>query len=145
MKMSMPGPALPVLGLTLFLAACDADMDPSGQPGVQAVLNEPFTLAAGQTAVLTEESLTVTFLRVLEDGRCPIDLLCISAGNATLSVHAKLAGRPPVILKPMLYDDPEGVVYEGFAFHVRQLMPGRLSDRTIPPGDYRAEFLVARP
>ena len=134
-----------LVGLSLALAACDSGMDPSGTPAVEAVLSVPFTLPAGRTAVLTAERLSLTFLGVLDDSRCPVDVVCSQAGNATMSILAAQQGRAATTLTLTLNDDPQAVVYEGFGIHAQQLMPDPLSDRTIPPGNYRVTILVDRP
>jgi hypothetical protein len=145
MKVRMLGPAFTVLGLSLFLASCDTTMEPSPKPAVEAELNVPFSLSAGQTAVLAQEKLSVKFVGVLEDARCPIDMECISAGDATMAVQAEEDGKPSMLLSFTLYGGPQGVAYEGFGIHPQQLTPSRVSDRTIHPKDYRVLLLVDRP
>lgn len=132
-----------LLAMTLLLAACDTSMEPSRTPAVHAVLNVPFTLDAGQSAILDDENLSVTFERVLDDTRCPIDATCIQAGDATMSVRAVLQGQAAMTLNLTLFG-AEGV-YQGFGFHAQQLLPGQLTGRTIPPGDYSVQLLVDRP
>ena len=136
---------LSTLGMSLFLAACDTSMELSRKPTVEAVLNVPFSLAAGQTAVLAGEHLSVTFVRVLDDTRCPLDAVCVLAGDATMSVRAQQEGIAAKALSLTLLGNLQGVAYEGFAFHAQQLMPGQLSGQTIPPEDYSVRLLVDRP
>lgn len=145
MSMRIPGTLVPTLALAALLVACESATDPFGHPEVPAVLNEPFTLAPGQTAVLAEEGLSVTFVRVLDDTRCPVDQYCVVAGDATMSVRAAQVGTVPRTLTLTLWDDPLAVDYEGFSIDVQQLMPDRVSNRTIRPEDYRVRLLVTRP
>ncbi len=145
MTMLIPGLAAPILGLSLVLAACDTSTEPTPKPPVQAELNVPFSLLAGQTAVLAQEKLSVRFVGVIEDTRCPIDMECISAGDATMVLQAEEDRKPSMILSLTLYGGPQGVAYEAFAIHVTQLMPYRISTRAIHPGDYRVSLLVDRP
>lgn len=133
-----------LLLMALLLAACDTSMEPSRTPTVHANLNVPFTLAAGQSAVLDDEDLSVTFVRVLNDSRCPLDATCIQAGDATMSVRAALEGHVATTLNLTLAGEPTAV-YEGFVFHAQQLLPGQLTGRTIAPGDYRVQLLIDRP
>jgi hypothetical protein len=135
-----------MLAMTVYLTACDTNMDPAPAPPapIAATLNVPFTLAPGQRAELSAEHLTVTFHGVLEDSRCPIDMICMIAGDASIAVRAELTDRTPSDLALTLYDNPQPV-YEGFGFDVQGLMPGRRSDRGIAPGDYRVTLLVDRP
>lgn len=139
------GLVLPALGLSLLPAACDTSMEPSRLPTVQAFLNVPFSVAARQTAVLTDEHLSVTFVRVLDDSRCPIDANCIWSGDATISVRAQQEGRAAETLNLTLLGNLPGVVHEGFRFHAQQLMPGQVAGQTIRPEDYSVRLLVDRP
>ena len=133
-----------LLVMALLLAACDTSMEPSRTPTVHAALNVPFTLAAGQSAILDDDDLSVSFVRVLNDSRCPIDATCIQAGDATMSVRAALQDRPAMTLKLTLFGGATAV-YEGFVFHAQQLLPGQQTGRTIPPGAYSVQLLVDRP
>jgi len=134
------------LAMSLILAAgCDSSMEPAGQPTVAAELNVPFTLAPGQTAVLADASLTLTFQGVTEDGRCPIDTVCIAAGQAATAVHATQDGSAAVTLTLILPAAAEGVPYAGCRVHAESLLPVPISDRTIRPEEYRLQLLVDRP
>lgn len=141
----MLGLVFPVFGLTMFLAACDSATGPPEEPRVEAVLKVPFSLSAGQTAVLKKDQLQVTFMGVSEDTRCPIDTVCIQAGNATISIRAQQEGKDARTLSLTLTDDPHAVVYEGFSIDAQELEPPRKTDGSISPGDYRVRLLVDRP
>lgn len=137
---------LPLLALSLLMATgCDSSMEPSAKPTVEATLDQPFTLEPGQTAVLAEQDLSLTFAGVLEDGRCPVDIQCISAGQATTAVQAKPGEGPATTLRLTLPALPEGVAYGGLRVHAQQLLPARYFNRTIAPADYRLTLLVDRP
>lgn len=65
------------------------------QPGaaVTARLGDEFLLPRGQTAAIAGEPLTVRFLAVLEDSRCPADVRCVRAGEAKVHLELRLRGR----------------------------------------------------
>jgi hypothetical protein len=138
-------PLLPVVGLSVFLMACNTSMEPSGKPTVNAVLNVPFTLAVGQSAVFADENLSVIFVRVVADTRCPIDAMCVWAGDATMAVYVKQVGKTAKTMDLTLSGSAQGVVYEGFGFHAQHLLPGQVSGEPIPQRDYTVELLVDRP
>ncbi|HKR08627.1 MAG TPA: hypothetical protein VJS39_05515 [Gemmatimonadaceae bacterium] len=48
------------------------------KPGVE------FNLALGQTAALSGTGYRITFDRVTEDSRCPVDVVCVWAGDAKI-------------------------------------------------------------
>ena len=55
-------------------------------------LGRPFDLRAGSSAVL-DGGLKVAFERVPADSRCPLDALCIRAGDATVALTISQDGR----------------------------------------------------
>lgn len=62
------------------------------RPGSPAVLDLPFQIKIGQTVQISSEGLAVTFLKVSEDSRCPVDVECVLAGQATIDLMAALHG-----------------------------------------------------
>ncbi|RYD31343.1 MAG: hypothetical protein EOP87_14905 [Verrucomicrobiaceae bacterium] len=54
-------------------------------------------LKVGQT-LHHDDGLSVTFLAVLNDSRCPINATCISAGNAKVSLLIKAGNQKPKIV-----------------------------------------------
>jgi hypothetical protein len=56
------------------------------------MLQNEFTLVVGQTANVEGESLSLKFVKVEEDNRCPKDAECIQAGQVTCKVHVNHQG-----------------------------------------------------
>jgi len=81
-----------VLGTVLIAAACSRGDVPLSAD-VRPHLNAPFTLTVGQSAVLDEPAVTVTFTAVTGDSRCAIDVVCVWAGDAV--VRLRLHVGPP--------------------------------------------------
>jgi hypothetical protein len=107
----------------------------------QRPLGQPFELRAGASASL-DEALTVTFERVSADSRCPLDALCIWAGDAVVSVSiAQGAGG---WVRRELHIDPSGseTSYSMDSIKLLALAPYPRSDRQIRPEDYVATFSV---
>lgn len=83
--------AFPVGGFLLLMAAgCGgAPSDPAASgaddaTAVEAALQTEVTLEPGQTAVF-DGGLRVTFEEVVGDSRCPLDVTCLWAGDATVA------------------------------------------------------------
>jgi hypothetical protein len=64
------------VSLLLLVAslACSADK-------ITASLGQEFTLPVGQTAIISGESLSIKFVEVTGDSRCPTGVQCIQAGD----------------------------------------------------------------
>jgi hypothetical protein len=110
---------------------------------VPVVLNERFTLAPGEVAVVEGAGMLVRFVRVTGDSRCPADAVCIQGGDAVVHV---LAGEDSASASS--YELHTGDSSRASAVHgqVRislvELQPYPFSSRTIAPEDYRATLSV---
>jgi len=49
----------------------------------RVMLDEPFTVEAGETVLLDDTGVTVRFDEVISDNRCPADVNCVQAGEAS--------------------------------------------------------------
>ncbi|GAB2832619.1 hypothetical protein GCM10022221_34200 [Actinocorallia aurea] len=113
-----------------------ASAQPSAAPGSTVTVREgqAFTLAPGATAALAGSSAKVSFTGVSADSRCPVDVECVWAGDATvelatpdgpLTLHTlPPATTPPVRLGP-------------YRLTLVTLLPERRSDASPAPGSYR--------
>lgn len=77
-----------ILLLAAATAACSNSTPVEGElpaPGqtVPALLGEEVRLAVGQAATYPE-GLSVTYVRLVGDSRCPMDVVCVWAGDATV-------------------------------------------------------------
>ncbi len=64
---------LVLVAITSLLCGCKDNK-------VKAELGQDFSLAIGQSAVITGEELEITFEKVTEDSRCPTGVVCVSEG-----------------------------------------------------------------
>lgn len=107
----------------------------------QVAFGEPFQLRAGASAVLSD-GLTTSFDRVKSDSRCPMDALCVWAGDAVVavSVGRSRTGR----VERELHCDPSRseATYLAYTIKLVSLAPYPRSDRRIRPGDYVATLTV---
>lgn len=120
----------------LALTACDRN----DITGPTTALNTEFTLGPG--GIATVESMGVRFLHVTKDTRCPINALCVTAGQATIEVAlSTLDGGRTYELNLI----PSGrVTHEGLTLQFVKLQPGLIAGETIPLADYRATLKVTR-
>ena len=123
--------------VVLLAAGCAGhSTSPSGTP-----LGQPFDLRAGTSAVV-DGGLKVTFERVPSDSRCPMDALCIRAGEALVALTISQDGRNAVARELRTDSTASETSYAGYAIKLIALAPYPRSDRQILPEDYVATIRV---
>ena len=74
---------------TFIAVACSSvDTAVVANPGVE------FNLALGKTAALSGSDFRITFNRVTEDSRCPVDVQCVWAGDAKIELIVSRNSAP---------------------------------------------------
>lgn len=108
-----------------------------------ADLGERFTLGSGESAAIAETPARITFERILSDNRCPVDVQCITGGEARASfLFDSEAGRTePVTLDT---DRNATAVVAGYRISLESVSPAPRSTVTIDPRNYRVELTVSR-
>jgi hypothetical protein len=71
---------------TAFVLLMSSSACTSIQPAVIVEPGASFTLAPGQTATVRGTDTRITFKRVSEDSRCPVDVTCVWAGDAKIEI-----------------------------------------------------------
>lgn len=79
----MSKPLLLILFCSLFLFGCAASPDANDFP---LSLDKPFNLSLGETARLDSGDLSIAFLDVPADSRCPDGAVCIRAGDVQVNL-----------------------------------------------------------
>ena len=121
------------------MAACaHGPLEPSAAPG------SPFRIGVGQSVSIEGLNVVLGFEEVLEDSRCPSDVMCVWAGTARLKAFLRGDGqtRREVELKTF---PRAALVVDGYAIQVEALEPFPRSNVRIDPRGYVATVIVSRP
>jgi hypothetical protein len=120
----------------------------AGAPKSEAMgvpLGATFLLHAGEEAVVGRRGLTVRFVEVLMDSRCPTGVLCVWAGEVSVLVAVAGHGeKPQEITLTITPRDPEATTAPVFEHTVKLLRvhPYPQKDRKIDPQRYSASLVV---
>ena len=126
-----------VVAMIAALIATAGCFNPTGP---DAVLGTPFALKHGETASLPENA-KLRFDTVRGDSRCPIDAICISAGDATIAVTLMRNGGTESHDVHTIPAQSQ-FSYSKYAIKLTELQPYPRSDRQARPEDYTATFVV---
>ncbi len=118
-------------------AGCGASpTSPEGPLTVTAILQAGQTTSAG--------GLSVTFVGVTTDSRCPAAAICITSGDATLQFAFSANNRAADGQLQVYHPDKKHTQYEGFTIEVQNLAPYPITFNSIKPEDYRVTIRVSR-
>lgn len=99
----------------------------------------------GETIVV--EGIRVRFIEVRNDSRCPVDVVCVWAGDATVVLAVELdceCKAPAYQLELHTTLEPKAGDAHGYRVHLRHLEPSPHSLVPVPAGDYRAWLRLVR-
>jgi len=125
--------------------ACDAIINPL------ANFDEPFWLNFGESKVLMPDILRVEFQRLLEESRCPSDVICVWEGRARIGLLLQTPADSIQVelLLPGFATQGDTLAHQpvdtlGYRMTLMQLDPYPKSDRPTRPSDYKALLKVSR-
>jgi len=120
----------------ILATACSGN-SPSGPTPI----DQEVILAPGQTAEFNS-GLSLRFVSVMGDSRCPIDAICIAGGDAIVRVHiAAGTGRGD---RDLHTGNLEPVAFDNVQVRLVELVPYPFSGRNTPQSEYRATLRVIR-
>ncbi len=129
--------------------------DPPARPtpvsgaAFQARLDQPFDLAVEQPASLEDAGLFLLVEKVLEDSRCPRQVVCVWSGQVRLAITFWVKdGAPETRDFSTVNRQPYGAntqVFQGYSIKLVKVDPYPVAPGTpIPGNDYRITLLVSR-
>lgn len=107
-----------------------------------APVNSTFTLAPGQSN--TVGSLTVKFIGVTLDTRCPLNALCIQVGDAYIALEASVPGTRRAFELQLLNPLNRATELRGYTIEAKELSPYPYTVVPTNPDDYRVQLSVYR-
>ena len=121
------------------MTACDSPTAPS------VGVDERFTLSPGESARVASTDVTLTFLDVQGDSRCPADAICIQGGDAIVRVRAAGGSRTETLELHTGDSSRASADIRTSKVVLTELQPYPFSSRPpIGAGDYRATLVVSR-
>ena len=143
-------PAVAALIFAIGLARAGAVEQPA--PLTDAPNRPPapyaLTVELGKPVVSPEGELTVELLGV-RDHRCAVEVLCIWAGHAVVTLRVSKPGSDARTLlldtlAPLSTSSPLAATYGAYRFALVGLAPGNSLTRPVPQSFYRARVQVSQ-
>lgn len=125
-----------VLFVIVLVAVCGC-RNPTGP---DAVVGTPFELKLGAMATLPDGA-RLRFDNVRSDSRCPIDAICVTAGDATIALTL-LRGSGNEARELHSIPAQSQFSYSKYLVRLTELQPYPRSNQQTRPEDYVATFVV---
>lgn len=128
---------LPLIALLVtFGAAC---VSPSAPTSVRFAT--PFELPVGKSVVLPD-GLRIKFDRVSADSRCPLDAVCITAGDAAVVLLVSQTSGTPVPVELHTVPNASQTVFANHRIALTALLPHPRANQQTPANQYVATLTV---
>jgi hypothetical protein len=112
---------------------------------VEAELDSEFVIQVNQSAQIKSEDITVTFLNVTADSRCPADVMCVWMGQADIEVLVQKGDEESTISLSIGGEStPEESIFDMYLIQLIELAPYPYSTQTILPEDYAATLKISK-
>ena len=110
----------------------------------EAKPKQQFKLLVNNQKLISGSKLTVKFISLIEDSRCPEDTNCIQAGNARIKVMVSKRGGESKTFELNTNLGPKGETFEGYAINLVNLTPTPRDNIRINRNGYTATFSISR-
>ncbi len=138
---------LPITGASALYDALWAQNNPASTPVptsaptpvVIETKTQELKLSPGQKA--TFAGLTLTFNKIIEDSRCPVDVQCIRAGDLQVSLSLVAANQKTTAT---LKDTDQPLIFSSYRIEILSTEPVRKAGVTPENTKYIIHFLVTK-
>ena len=127
-------------GIAVLLSACANPSHPGEggnvTTGIQVSAGSAFDMSVGQEAQVQGTPLTIRFLGISEDSRCPSDVQCVWAGDAVARLVITAQGTVGTEASLHTTLEPKSAAFAGYTVRLTAVKPVPRSGTTIPPTGY---------
>ena len=111
---------------------------------IQAQTSSPLKFTVKHQKAVTKDDLTIEFVSLIEDSRCPIGVNCIWAGNAKVQIKVSNKKKASKIFELSTNLQPKTIDFECYEIALESLIPHPKADVSTNPNDYTAIFAVRK-
>lgn len=127
-----------------FLTLIAAFIFSNSVGNVSAQTERQISVRVGKQKKESRSKLTIKFVSLVEDSRCPQGTNCVWAGNAKIKVAIIESGREVKTVELNTNTGAKGDTYGAYAFYLTSLTPTPKTNAKINANSYTATFSVSR-
>jgi len=134
-----------LLFFAIILSSCLVNTDPTSPFDQNIILNKEtdsvkVNLKIDESIKINNE-VSIKFLGVPNDSRCPEDVICVWAGNGEVKLElSTLNYSKTAILNTLL--SPRSITFFGIIIELKKLSPIPRTDREIKQSDYNIDLVI---
>lgn len=111
---------------------------------IDAQTAQQIKLGLNKQKVVSKDQLTIKFVSVVEDSRCPVGVDCIWAGNAKVQIKVTNRKGDSKTYELNTHLEPQSVNFEGYEINLAGLLPHPRANTRINPNRYTATFTLTK-
>ena len=116
---------------------------PATETSITASLGQAFDIKVGQEASIFSQQLTLKFLSVSEDSRCPQGTICMWEGNGKVNIEVTATGQTSYVVELNTAMSLESeATYLNYYISLLDLRPYPSAESTIQQSEYIATVRV---
>ena len=115
----------------------------AAETSISASLGQAFDIKVGQKASISFQQLTLKFLSVSEDSRCPQGTICMWEGNGKVNIEVTATGQTSHVVELNTAMSLESeATYRTYKISLLDLQPYPSAESTIQQSEYIATVRV---
>ena len=123
----------------LIFVSCKTTNQSTNDVSPEQTNGDQLWLKIGEKKVLEPDGLEVSFRQLLEDSRCPKDVVCVWEGRAEIQLWLIKEGPDSIFVNVSIPQYPRSPIdVLGYRITLLQLDPYPRTDITYQPSDYKA-------
>ncbi len=134
--------------LTGAVSCSKSDKDNACGGADSFVLNEPFLLCFGTAAAQTGQNFNIKFDNLVEESRCPTDVVCVRAGTALVALMITHDGVSVTDTLGIgdVFGTPhsDSVLLDGYKIKLLEVQPIPVSTVQSAEADYKIKLLITK-
>jgi len=109
----------------------------------KAQTNQTVKVQINQQKTIAKSKLTIKFISLVEDSRCPTNANCVWAGNAKIQIKVS-KGKESKTFELNTKLEPKIVMFAGYEIKLTDLNPKPATNIRISRNGYTATFSISR-
>ena len=116
----------------------------SGFSHIAAQTNQQLKFRVNSQKAVAGGKLTIKFISIVEESRCPEGVNCIHAGNAKIQIKVTKRGGAAKTFELNTNFEPNGISFEGYEIKLANLEPVPKENIRINRNAYTATLVVSK-